>query len=82
MTAETILADVGRIVRDVLDNEDLVVVRSTSAKDVLEWDSLSHVQLVVAVERFFKIRFASSEIVSFSNVGEMCDAIEAKLKSI
>jgi acyl carrier protein len=79
MTFDAILADVTRIIRDVLDNEEIQVTAATSAKDVPEWDSLTNVELVVAIERFFKIRFASGEIQKFKNVGEMCAAIERRV---
>ena len=79
MTFDAILADVRTIIRDVLDNEDLVIEADTSANDIPEWDSLSHVQLVVAVEKHFKTRFTAAEIRSFKNVGEMCAALEQRV---
>ena len=54
---------------------DLVLRRETTAKDVEEWDSLTHVQLMVAVEKRFKVRFSAKQIQGFKNVGEMCDAV-------
>ncbi|HOY41625.1 MAG TPA: acyl carrier protein [Chitinophagales bacterium] len=78
MDAEKILKDVNEIFIDVLDNEDIVLTRESSAKDIEEWDSLNHIQLVVAIEKHFKQRFTSSEIQNWKNVGEMCDAIAAK----
>ncbi len=78
MSIDAILADVSAIIRHVLDTEDLAVVLSTTAKDIPEWDSLSNVQIVVAVEKRFNIRFTLKEIKGFRNVGEMCFAIEAK----
>jgi acyl carrier protein len=78
MDAEKILKDVNQIFIDVLDNEDIVLTRESSAKDIEEWDSLNHIQLVVAIEKHFKQRFTSLEIQNWKNVGEMCDAIAAK----
>ena len=52
----------------------------TTADDVEEWDSLSHVQLIVAIEKAFGIKFTSNEILSWSNVGQLVDSIENRLK--
>ena len=79
MEAEDIIKEVNKIFIDVLDNEDIVITGSTTAAEVEEWDSLTHIQLVVAIEKYFKIRFTSSEIQSFKNVGEMCLAIKSKI---
>jgi len=80
MDPNTILKEVNDIFKNVLDNDDIKLERATSAKDVDEWDSLNHIQLIVAIEKHFKIRFNSSEITGWKNVGEMCDAIEKRLK--
>lgn len=79
MEREQILKTVNNIFIDVLENDDLVINNETSAKDVEEWDSLNHIQLIVAIEKKFKLKFKSSEILSWKNVGEMCDAIHNKL---
>ncbi len=79
MTNEQILERVNIIFRDVLDNNKIILKAETTGDDVEEWDSLTHLQLVLAIEKYFKIRFTSSEIINFKNVGEMCDGIASKL---
>ena len=78
MEKKEILAEVQDIFRDVLDNEEIVLNDGTSADDIEDWDSLSHIQLIVAIEKLFKIKFTSKEILSWNNVGEMIDCIAAK----
>ena len=51
---------------------------ATTADDVDGWDSLSHVQLMVAVERAFNIRFATAELTGLANVGELADVIDRR----
>ncbi len=72
------LRKVQEIFIDILDNDDIVLTYNSSANDVDEWDSLNHIQLVVAIEKAFKIRFTSQEIQRWKNVGEMLDCIIAK----
>ncbi len=63
------------VMRDIFDEDDVVYSDSLTAEDVEGWDSLSHVRFMVAVEKSFGLRFTSSEIDSFKNVGEMLDVI-------
>jgi acyl carrier protein len=78
MTNDEILTQMNDIFRRVLDDPGVALRPETTARDVPGWDSLSHVQLVVAVEKHFKIKFSSREIFSFKNVGDMCTAIGQK----
>jgi acyl carrier protein len=78
MDRSLILKAVTDVFRDVLDNEDIRLADETTAADVEDWDSLSHIQLVVAVEKHFGLRFTSREIQSWANVGAMIDSIAAK----
>ncbi len=66
--------------RDVFDEPELVVRSETTAKDVLDWDSLTHIQLLVALEQAFDVRFNTGEVAGLADVGAMIDLIDAKLK--
>lgn len=79
MERNEILERVQEVFRDELELDDLVLADETTADDVEEWDSLSHVQLVVALEKAFAIKFTSREILSWDNVGDLVDSIEKKL---
>ena len=79
MERNDILQGVNEVFKDNLDDESIILAENTTADDIEEWDSLTHVQLVVAVEKKFKIRFNAKEIQSWKNVGEMIDSISAKL---
>jgi acyl carrier protein len=63
----------------VFDDEDIVIAPETTANDIDGWDSLSHVNLIVAVEAGFAIRFSHKEVLSFKNVGDLLDCIDRKL---
>jgi acyl carrier protein len=78
MDKSEMLKKVNDIFIDTLDNDDIVLTYDTTADDVEDWDSLNHIQLVVATEKAFKVRFTSQEIQSWKNVGEMLDSIIAK----
>ncbi len=78
MDRNELLKKINAIFIDILDNEEVVIAESTTADDVYEWDSLTHIQLVVAIEKYFKIRFTSKEIQSWNNVGEMMNCILEK----
>ena len=79
MERNEILKRVEEIFREELEQEDLVLSDETTADDVDGWDSLSHVQLVAAMEEVFGIEFKSREILSWDNVGDLIDSIEKKV---
>ncbi len=79
MEREEIFSELNEIFNDVLDLEDVQLSETTTADDIEEWDSLSHIQLVVATEKHFKMKFTSLEIMRWKNVGEMVDSIQQKL---
>lgn len=74
----TVLDRLTQIFRVTFKDEEIVVGRSTTAEDIEDWDSLTHVVLIMAVEKEFSIRFSASEIASLENVGDLITVIEAK----
>lgn len=80
MTKQEIIENLNVIFNDVLDPDDEVKLNeSTCADDIEEWDSLSNIQLIVAIEKEFNIKFTSREIMTWQNVGEIADSIQEKL---
>lgn len=79
MTSTNTLSTVNEIMIDVFDLDDLEVTPETTAADVEEWDSLSHIRLVVAIERKFGFKFKNSEIESLKTVGDLVNLIDTKV---
>jgi acyl carrier protein len=80
MTADTILDEIRAIINDVfdIDLEKGSVNANTTAKDIEEWDSLSHIRLMVAIERKFSVKFKNSEIEQLKRLGDLVALVEAK----
>lgn len=78
MERNELLKQINGIFVKTIDNDAIVIEEATRAPDVAEWDSLTHIELVVAIEKHFKIRFSSKEIQSWDNVGQMIDCIQQK----
>lgn len=68
------------VFREVFDDETIVLSDELTANDVDSWDSLSHVNLIIAIEMAFDIEFKQSEILNFENVGELKQSIINKLE--
>ena len=66
------------IFRRVFDNEEIRIGPETTANDIEGWDSLSHVNLILAVETAFRIKFTQKELMKFRNVGDLVKSIESK----
>jgi acyl carrier protein len=58
------------IFREVFDDDELVISDSTSKDNIMEWDSVAHVKLVLAVEDLLSIRFSLDEVTFISSVGD------------
>jgi len=79
MNEEAVWSRLTGIFRDVFDDEDIVIGPETVAEDILEWDSLSNIQLLVAIEKAFSgVKFNTGEIANLKNVGEMVGIISQR----
>jgi len=76
----TTIEEITPVFREVFDDDSINLTRSMTADDVEEWDSLTHMNLVIALELKFKIKFALGELQTLKNVGEMLDLINRKLQ--
>ena len=74
----TTIEKMNGIFRTVFDNDEINIQPEMTANDVDGWDSLSHVNLILAVEQGFGIRFAQKELLTFKNVGDLLRGIESK----
>jgi acyl carrier protein len=66
-----IYARLTTIIRDVMDDDSIVVTPQLSAQDVDGWDSLSHIRLLMTVEKAFNVKFSTSEIGKLKTVGDL-----------
>lgn len=75
MTQEYVYEKLNEIFQDVFDDEEIQVQASTTSEDIEDWDSLEHINLVVAIEKCFSIKFTMDEVTGMKNVGEMVSII-------
>jgi acyl carrier protein len=78
MDEARIYARLAEIFQDVFDEDSIVVTPELSAKDVDGWDSLTHIRLMLTVEKAFKIKLSTSEIGKLQNVGDLMRLIKAR----
>ena len=72
--------EVNEIFIKILDDHSIVLNENTTTDDIDAWDSLNHIQIIIAIEKNYKIRFNLNELLNFKNVGDLCNGIENKLR--
>lgn len=77
MDEQEIVTRLTEIFKDVFDDDALVIKSNMTARDVANWDSLSHVRMILTVEKQFGIRFSSAAVGSISNAGELIEMIKS-----
>ncbi len=79
MQKEEIYERLNEVFRDVFDDENIEVNENTTSADIEDWDSLEHINLIVAVENEFGIKFNMGEVTTMKNVGEMVEIIISRI---
>lgn len=78
MDLAQIYAQLSEIFDDVFDDDSIEITPNLSAKDVGGWDSLTHIRLILTIEKAFKVKFSTSEIGKLENVGDLVALIKSR----
>lgn len=80
MTREEVYEKLTEVFWDVFDDEEIMISDTTTADDIEDWDSLEHINLIVATEKKFGFKFNMGEAGKIKNVGEMVDVILQRIQ--
>ena len=80
MTRQEVLEKLNGIFQEEFDDDAIRLTDATTADDIEDWDSLAHIDLIVAIENAFNMKFKMSEVTGMKNVGEMADIILERSK--
>jgi acyl carrier protein len=75
MTRNEIMEKITEVFRDVFEDENIVLTDETTAEDIDDWDSLTHITLICEIEKAFGFKFQMKDITGMKNVGEMADIL-------
>lgn len=75
MTRTEVFERLTEVFQDVFDDEEIELTDETTSDDIEDWDSLEHINLIVAVEQEFGFKFSMGEVTNMKNVGAMVDII-------
>ncbi len=78
MTDRAILDEVNNLVREVFQRDDVTLSLESTAADVDGWDSFRHIEIMLAIELRFAIRFTSSELDEMQTIRDLVDAISRR----
>ena len=78
---QSVIQELTDICKEVFDDADIVLTSETTANDIEGWDSFGHMNLILALEVKYQIKFSQKDIYSFDNVGELADYIQKKVEN-
>ncbi len=70
------------VFREVFDDDEMIILDSTSSKDIEDWDSVAHIKLVLSLEQEFSIRLTIDEVASIKTVDDFKQSISRHLESV
>ena len=76
MTREAIFEELTEIFRDIFDDEEIELTDETTADDIEDWDSLEQINLLVAIEKKFSVKFKLDDVSHLANVGDMVSLVQ------
>lgn len=78
MDRATVLQSIATVFEDVMDVDPATISEASTGNEIEEWDSLSHVRLMIAIERKFALRFSNAEIEAMQSVRDAIDLVLKK----
>ena len=73
------MSDLQDVFRDIFEDDDIVIHDEMTAEDIEEWDSLMHINLIIAIEKRFNVRFTTKDVMDLQNVGQFLSMLETKM---
>lgn len=80
MEQDEVIKEVNKIFIDIFEDDSIILNENTTTSDIEAWDSLNHIQMITAVEKYYKIRFDLNDLLNFKDVGDLCRGIKEKIK--
>ena len=74
-----LMSDLQDVFRDIFEDDDIVIHDEMTAEDIEEWDSLMHINLIIAIEKRFNVRFTTKDVMDLQNVGQFLSMLETKM---
>lgn len=69
-----------KVILNVLELDDFDMKDETTADQVPGWDSLNHINVILAIEKEYNLKFKGIEILKIKNIGELQQLINSKLQ--
>ena len=75
-----IIKQINEIIVELFDNDSIIINEKTKVSDIEEWDSLTHIRVITAIEKHFNIRFDMNELLTFNNISDLSKDIFNKVQ--